>query len=249
MLSFRPPKALVVSLHDAHPGSLRQVGEQRRLLEEWGIHKASILVVPEYHHQKPTAQDNDFCEWASAWEECGDELVVHGFYHDRVGQRTTFGNFFWTRFYTNQEAEFLDLGTEEARTRLQGGKALFAEKNWKARGFIAPAWLMAERLEPLLWEEGFAYTNYVHGLQIQCCGYAGAQSLCWSTRAKWRRVASRFYNARLFRKILGERLVRISLHPQDFEFPAIRKQIQGMIKTALQHGYVATTYADYVSAR
>jgi predicted deacetylase len=246
---MRSPLALIVSLHDAHPGSLKQVGAQRSLLEDWGVHKTSILVVPEFHHGKSMQQDDDFLQWARAWAEYGDEMVLHGFYHDRKGQRATLGNYFLTRLYTNNEAEFLDLPREEALNRLRSGQALFAWNNWPIRGFIAPCWLMSKELPALLWEEGFSYTNTLHGVLHRQRGFFPGRSLCWSTRTGWRVNTSLIYNRWLFGRLLGQPVLRISLHPMDFEFPRIRRQVEKMIKSALQRGYEPTSYAEYVSAR
>lgn len=246
--------ALVVSLHDAHPGSIERIRGQLCALKKWGVETTSILMVPEWHHGTPTAEDARTVELATGWQRDGHELVLHGYFHDRVGQATTAGNFFWTKFYTNSEAEFLDFIEQEAEARVKKGRELFGQLNWTCDGFIAPAWLMAPHVPAMLQRLGFAFTNTLKTFQpLEGVNEVPAplftQSLCWSTRAAWRRSCSLAWNAHLLKKLLRERppLLRISLHPDDLTFPPIREQIEHCVKTTLQSGYRATSYRQYVA--
>ncbi len=261
--------ALVVSLHDAHPGSIERIRGQLCALKKWGVETTSILMVPEFHHGTPTAEDARTVDLATGWQTDGHELVLHGYYHDRVGQATTAGNVFWTKFYTSSEAEFLDFEKKEAASRVTKGRELFDQLNWTCDGFIAPAWLMAPHVPAMLQAVGFTYTNTLKTLQpLAVDGEVQhpranlglfneetvpaplfTQSLCWSTRAAWRRSCSLAWNAYLLKKLLRERppLLRISLHPDDLTFPPIREQIEQSVKTALQSGYRATSYRQYVA--
>ena len=155
-----PGKTLIVSLHDAHPGSQAAIAEQLAFLAGYGVKQTSILVVPDFHHGGPLAKNPTFCDAVTGWQDAGHEIVLHGYFHDRrESPRESLTTLFWTRLYTSREAEFLDLPPDEARVRLRRGRELFAEKGWNARGFIAPAWLMTPELPGLLAELGFSYTN------------------------------------------------------------------------------------------
>jgi len=243
-------KTLIVSLHDAHPGSVAAIRDQVAFLAGYGIRAASILVVPEFHHAAPVAKDAAFCETVSRWQGEGHEIVLHGYFHDRrQSPRETWATLFWTRLYTNREAEFLDLPLEEARVRLRRGRELFAKCGWNARGFIAPAWLMTPELPRLLAELGFTYTNRLRDivpLGRHGAGSIPSQTLCYSTRAGWRRFASAVWNKQLFGKLRETNLIRLSLHPRDLEFPLLRRQIDQIVRASLQRGFQPSTYADYV---
>ena len=244
-------KSLIVSLHDAHPGSRARIAEQVAFLAGYGITRSSILVVPEFHHGGPLLQDKDFCDAVSGWQAQGHEIVLHGYFHDRrESPPDKLATVFWTRLYTNREAEFLDLPPDTARRRLEGGRALFESLGWSATGFVAPAWLMAEGLTNLLAEMGFAYTTRVGEIIPLLPGVnriVASQSLCYSTRAGWRRFASALWNKHLFGRLRGTDLVRLSLHPRDLEFPLLRRQIDQIVRASLQRGFQPTTYGDYVA--
>jgi predicted deacetylase len=244
-------KTFIVSLHDAHPSSQAAIAEQIAFLAERGVGAASILVVPDFHHGAPVAKHPAFIDAVSSWQGAGHEIVLHGYFHDRRDSpRENLAALFWTRLYTNREAEFLDLPPDEARVRLRRGRELFAERGWNARGFIAPAWLMAPRLPELLAELGFTYTNRLR--DIVPLGRKGAapipsQTLCYSTRAGWRRLASAVWNKQLFGKLRATNLIRLSLHPRDLEFPLLRRQIDQVVRAAVKRGFEPSTYADHVA--
>jgi predicted deacetylase len=244
-------KTLIVSLHDAHPGSRAAIVDQLAFLAAYGIRTTSILVVPDFHHEGPASKDAAFCDAVTAWQKEGHEIVLHGYFHDRRNSpRESMATLFWTRLYTNREAEFLDLPMDEARVRLRRGRDLFAEKGWNARGFIAPAWLMAPGLPKLLTELGFTYTNRLRDilpLSRAALTPIASQSLCYSTRAAWRRFAAALWNKKLFGQLRETNLIRLSLHPRDLEFPLLRRQIDQIIRASLKRGFEPSTYADYVA--
>jgi predicted deacetylase len=246
-----PLKSLIVSLHDAHPGSLAAIAEQVAFLAGYGIARSSILVVPEFHHGGVVQDSPAFCETASGWQTQGHEIVLHGYFHDRrESPPERLSTLFWTRLYTNREAEFLDLPLAAARERLERGRMLFAGLGWKPGGFVAPAWLMAEGLPNLLAEMGFAYTTRLGEIIPLLPGehrLTRSQSLCYSTRSGWRRVASAVWNKRLFARLRETNLIRLSLHPRDLEFPLIRRQVDQILRASLKRGFLPTTYGDYVA--
>jgi predicted deacetylase len=244
-------KSLIVSLHDAHPGSHAQIAEQVAFLADYGIKSSSILVVPEFHHRGSVLRDGTFCDAVSSWQDQGHEIVLHGYFHDRrESPPENLATLFWTRFYTNREAEFLDLPRESARQRLEKGRALFESLGWRSTGFVAPAWLMAEGLTNLLAELGFSYTTRVGEIIPLLPGVnrvKSSQSLCYSTRAGWRRFASGVWNKYLYGRLRETGLVRLSLHPTDLEFPLMRRQIDQILRASLKRGFQPTTYGEYVA--
>ena len=244
-------KSLIVSLHDAHPGSHAAIAEQVAFLAAYGITRSSILVVPEFHHRGSVLRDGNFCDSVSGWQAQGHEIVLHGYFHDRLeSPPENLSTLFWTRLYTNREAEFLDLPHEDARLRLERGRALFESLGWRATGFVAPAWLMASGFTNLLAEMGFAYTTRLTEIIPLLPGVnrvKPSQSLCYSTRAGWRRVASGVWNKYLYGRLRKRDMVRLSLHPRDLEFPLMRRQIDQILRASLKRGFQPTTYGHYVA--
>jgi predicted deacetylase len=242
-------KHLIVSLHDFHPGSHQAIKNQIDTLTDWGVRNFSILVVPHFHHQKQLKDHAVSLAYLGERQAANDDLVVHGYYHDRVGQGG--GSFFWTKLYTANEAEFLDLSDGEVRHRLTRALALWEEQGWKPEGFIAPAWLMPEEQDVILKRMNFTYTTRLKYFQnLRTLKITATQSLCYSTRAKWRRDVSLCWNKWLFARLLKSRdVIRLSLHPHDLQFEPIKLQIRNIVENALADGYEPITYAAYAKSQ
>jgi hypothetical protein len=238
-------KTLIVSLHDAHPQSRSYIEEQIKCLNDWGVNNTSILVVPEFHHEKSISDDVGFVSWITGRQFSGDDIVLHGYYHDRVGLPDD--SYFWTKIYSNNEAEFYNLSMKQAQERWQRGMNLWHRYSWKPNGFIAPGWLMEDLHDSQLKSLGFKYTvrlKSIHALQTG--ELTQTQSLCFSTRAPWRVATSLMWNRYLHKKLLDLPVARLSLHPQDFLFPSVKGLVECLVKGFLDKGYVSKTYAQYV---
>jgi uncharacterized protein len=93
---------------------------------------------------------------------------------------------------------------------------------------------------------GFDYTTRLGRFtQLQKNRQHNSQSLCYSTRAAWRRGLSAFWNPALFWHLRRTETIRLSLHPNDFTWPALKLQIQETVEMALAEGFEPITYRDY----
>jgi uncharacterized protein len=240
-------KNFIVSLHDAHPQSHSLIEEQVQYLSDWGVKNTSILVVPEFHHGKTVESDPHFINWVTTRQSVGDDIVLHGYYHDRVGLPES--SYYWTKIYSNNEAEFYNLAVKQAQERWQRGLNLWHRFGWKANGFIAPGWLMENEHDWELKALGFSYTvrlKSIHALQTG--SLTKTQSLCFSTRASWRVASSLVWNRYLYQKLLHNNVARLSLHPNDLRFPSVKRLVECLVKGFLDKGYTPKTYADYVTS-
>lgn len=243
---------LIVSLHDVHPQSLQRVQRQREDLSRAGVTATTHLIVPEFHHGSSSFEEPSLQDWISNQQKKGDEMVLHGYYHDRIGLKESVRDLFWTRLYTNQEAEFYSLDVSEACKRWKQGLDGFQKNNWGTAGFIAPAWLLSSELIGPLSEIGFQYTVTYDGVWILKkkgdSTLLPIKTLCWSSRAFWRRQTSLIWNGVLFQILLSRRKdIRVSLHPNDIEYPLLWNQIMTMVGQLIRAGYRPMTYLNYLS--
>jgi len=140
----------------------------------------------------------------------------------------------------------LTLDYNEAHLRIGKGLAAFRQLGLDASGFIAPAWLLNPDVERAARNHGLLYTNTISELTHLPSGRRHpARSCVWSTRAAWRRASSLAWNALLFQRVKSADPLRISLHPQDLEYPAIWRQITRLIQTACKKRS-PTTYANWI---
>ena len=238
---------MVVSIHDVSP--FTQVRTQKILddLLEIGVKRTSLLVIPDHHRRGLISNDPGFSGWLREKCEAGHEAVIHGFTHLRES-RGTDGP--WkrmvTRSYTAGEGEFYDLDKEAAEKLLESGRTAFDSCGIPYCGFIAPAWLLGPDAEAAVRKSGFTYTTRIATVSDFQAGQTyAARSLVWSVRAGWRRACSLVWNAALDQASKASPLLRVGIHPPDWDHPAIRKQILLIVGKA-NAWREATTYARWV---
>jgi predicted deacetylase len=174
--------------------------------------------------------------------------VIHGYFHERPPQtKETLRDKFMTRFYTQNEGEFYDLGYEEALRRITTARDQFRALGLNPRGFIAPAWLLGNEAEQAVRDAELEYTTRLRSVcDLRSQSIFPARTLVYSVHKTWRRALSRSWNAALFRLMRTKPLLRISIHPPDYSQPTIWKQILGFI-AATKSARTATTYQDWIA--
>ena len=249
-MSFVP--SLVVSIHDLSTVTRVAVSRMLADLAEVGVSVTSLLVIPDHHHKGRIEEDPDFVAWLRGRVAEGHEAVLHGFYHlrpSKAGEGVV--TKLITRSYTAGEGEFHDLSLDEASALLQQGRASLRACGIEPAGFIAPAWLLGDEAEAAVRKEGFDYTTRI-GSVIDCRDgqIFAARSMVYSVRAPWRRGLSLVWNGLLFRFLRMRKapLLRIGLHPPDWEHEAIRRQILKYIRIAVRERN-ATTYREWLDRR
>lgn len=241
----RGDRKLLLSLHDFHPGSRKAIGEQLKFCLQRCPGHASILVIPEYHHGKSVESCSASLRELEAWQSSGHDLAVHGYFHDRKGLPDD--SWFWTRIYTNQEAEFYRLDPTQAELRLDRSLGIWRRQGWAAKGFVAPGWLLASSFEPVLRRKGFVYTCRLTDVLHLADGrrdraWAGTYSL----RSGWRRELAKRWHPIWKALWAGKPLVRLSLHPGDLEAPFVRQQVGALLEELSSRGYRSVSYAEHV---
>ena len=241
-------RALIVSIHDVSPITWPTVVSMRAELREIGVKHLSLLVIPNHHHRGHFLDDEAFCSWLSGQTE--DEIVIHGYYHQRERKESErLASKLITRIYTSGEGEFYDIGREEALQAVSLAQEEFGRLGLHPTGFIAPAWLLSEPAADALKTLGCAYTTTLRTV-VDCPGgrTAHSQSLVYSARNGWRRMASLAWNAFLHRRLRHNPLLRIGIHPPDFSHPAIWRQVTRLIALSLRER-TAMTYQEWIGAR
>ena len=241
-------RALVVSLHDVAPATREACEKIIVDLARHGVTRGSLLVVPNYHHDGTSVSDSSFVRWLQSLQEQGNEIVIHGFFHERPRRaQAPLGERMVTQFYTQDEGEFYDLDYEEAFRRISQARDEFAAAGLRPRGFIAPAWLLSGEAERAAGDAEMEYTTRLRTVRDLRSGETfSARSLVYSVRNGWRRAASLAWNAALFQRLHDAPLLRLSIHPADYNYPAVWRQIVRFIKQ-MADTREPTTYLDWIA--
>jgi predicted deacetylase len=240
--------SVIVSLHDVAPCTQKIASTIISELSAHGVGVCSVLVVPDYHHEGLFTRHREFVTWLRALEADGHEVVIHGYFHERPPQmKESLRDKFMTRFYTQDEGEFYDLGYEEALRRITTARDEFRALGLKPRGFIAPAWLLGNEAEQAVRDAELEYTTRLRTVcDLRSESIFPARTLVYSVHNNWRCTLSRSWNAALFRLLKTKPLLRISIHPPDYSQPTIWRQILGFI-AATKRARTVTTYQDWIA--
>ena len=244
-------RTLVVSIHDVSPFTRDSVTSILAALAGAGVGCASLLVVPDYHHRGNITADPAFGSWLRDLVAAGHEPVLHGYFHQRERRPDESAlTRLVTGSYTAGDGEFFDIPFYDARALLARGRDQLAQCAGAApRGFIAPAWLLSPEGEAAARALGFAYTTRLGSVSdLAIRRRHRSQSLCWSIRAPWRRLASLAWNRILFQALLPNPLLRLSIHPPDIAHPPIWRQIQ-LLAARAQENREPITYQEFITRR
>src|SRR5206468_1974580 len=241
---------MVVSLHDVAPSNRDVASSIISELSRHGVRICSLLVIPDYHHQRLATRDRQFIGWLRNLEADGHEIVIHGYFHERPPDpHESFRDKFLTRLYTNDEGEFYDLDYEEALRRITNARDEFRASGLTPRGFVAPAWLLSREGERAARDAEMEYTTRLRTVRDLRSGETfPARSLVYSVRNSWRRAVSLAWNAALSRALESKSLLRLSIHPPDFSHPTIWRQIVDLI-SEMDGRRMPTTYQDWIAER
>ncbi|MBA2435486.1 MAG: polysaccharide deacetylase family protein [Verrucomicrobiota bacterium] len=242
-------RALVVSIHDVAPSTREKTERILTHLARHGVDTTSLLVVPDYHRQGRSMADPDFRAWLREQEARGHEIVIHGFFHQRARRTKEEARAkVVTRFYTADEGEFFDLGYDEARCLITEAREDLESHGFHPHGFIAPAWLLGAEAARAAIDAGMSYSTTLRTVRdFARDRTVHSQSLVYSVRSAWRRTMSLAWNRSLFRRLAGNPLLRLGIHPPDLAHSAIWEQITMLVDEALldrqpmtYHGWLAS---------
>jgi predicted deacetylase len=89
----------------------------------------------------------------------GDELALHGYFHDDRNPARTPRETGSCAGSIPTKASFIRLSHDAALARLRAGIEVFQRHNWPLHGFVAPAWLMSDGTRQALRQLPLSYTS------------------------------------------------------------------------------------------
>lgn len=262
-------RRVLLSLHDVTPAHFARLLRAEALFRELGVNGVTYLLVPEYHGGWRADRDPRFVRWCRDRRPFVVDWCLHGCYHDErhhdrsaacgalhvtePGQGTGFGagprtighaaqDWFKRRFLTDGEGEFLNLGEAKSRARIDRGLTISAACLGRClTGFVAPAWLFPRRLLPVLREAGFIWTeDHRRIYDLRYGRILEAPVITWSSRTQLRRALSVRLARSLRRRWQACPLIRIALHPLDFDHPYLIETIKSTVAAVLEDRILAT---------
>jgi len=230
-------KAVCLVLHDVAPSTWADYQPFVEAVDALGDVPMTWLVVPDFHRQDALDANPAFRRVLDARVARGDELALHGYYHD--DQEPLPNNprdWFMRRVYTH-EGEFYRLSREAALARLHAGLEMFQRYDWPVQGFVAPAWLMSDGTRQALRELPLSYTSDPqHLYRLPDFSAIAAPGLVWSARSAWRRGLSKVLSDQREQRWRQAPVIRLGLHPVDMRHPFSRNYWLQTLERLLNDG-------------
>ncbi len=241
-------KAVCLVLHDVAPSTWADYQPFVEAVDALGDVPMTWLVVPDFHRQDALDANPAFRRVLDARVARGDELALHGYYHD--DQEPLPNNprdWFMRRVYTH-EGEFYRLSREAALYRLHAGLDMFQRYDWPVQGFVAPAWLMSEGARQALRELPLSYTSDPqHLYRLPDFSAIAAPGLVWSARSAWRRGLSKIVSDHREQRWREASVIRLGLHPVDMRHRFSRDYWLHTLQRLLAEGRVPLTKIDWLA--
>jgi predicted deacetylase len=226
------------SLHDVCPAHLDRLIQAEALFELWGVTKVTYLVVPFFHNTFWAHEHSEFKNWILKPRSFEVEWCLHGFYHletiSPLHESASWLEIFKRKFMTGGEGEFLSLRGEGLNRQIQEGKYIFLTLlGFSPQGFVPPAWLYNSELDQALIQNDFEWTEDHHGIRfLKNSKSFSAPVITWATRTFFRKWASLLVCPALLMMWRKKELVRIAVHPHDFDHEHTKNNIQRVLAKA-----------------
>jgi len=229
------------------PAHAERLQAAEALFDRFGIDRLTYLLVPDYHAAWDIRRFDAFAGWCRAPRCARVQWFLHGYFHraafdpaaglmDRIKQRCL----------TAGEGEFLSLRAPQVQARVNAGVAILQDVlGVRPDGFVAPAWLTGRHLGPALEAARIPFTedhrriyDIARGRTIAC------PVITWATRTRVRKYGSIVACPALLRAWSNRPVLRLALHPADFDHRETLRSIERVLELALRTRVPAAYDAD-----
>jgi predicted deacetylase len=140
-----PERTIAVALHDVEPATFERCVEIRAWLDEHGVHRVTLLVIPARDLHPVGERSPALVEWLATRRRLGDAIAQHGFQHEQL-RRPSLSHRVSAPVRARRAAEFAGLDDEETRRAVEAGWRLMKLAGIQPDGFVAPAYAYTSAL-------------------------------------------------------------------------------------------------------
>ncbi|HWX45964.1 MAG TPA: DUF2334 domain-containing protein, partial [Solirubrobacteraceae bacterium] len=165
---------IAVAMHEIEPATFERCVEIRNWLDERGVDRVTLLVIPARDLHPLGERSPEMVEWLIERRRLGDSIAQHGFQHEQL-RRAGWSPRALTPGRGRRAAEFVGLDGPDTRRAVEAGWRLLKLAGIEPDGFVAPA---------------YAYTPALRGaLRGRFRWWASLLGLHGGADRPWRRLA------------------------------------------------------------
>jgi predicted deacetylase len=227
--------SIAVALHDVAPATYERCALIRDWLLDLGVDRVTLLVIPAPELHPFFQRSPELAAWLLDRRDDGDAIAMHGLQHRRTRppgllERPVRG------FQGGEATEFPGLDEDATVASLDAGRRVLELAGVPPRGFVAPGYAYTGALREHL-SGRFEWWATLLGVRPRA---SLSPALCLGTSSALKRATS----PALVRAAaaLSGRLLRLDLHPADFEHPSHVHAVEAVLRRAQRR--TAVTYDD-----
>jgi predicted deacetylase len=237
---MRRAGSIAVAVHDVEPATFERCALIRDWLDDHGVERVTLLVIPAPDLHPFNERRPDMVEWLAECQSRGDAIAQHGFQHRASAAAPR---------RSNPAAEFLGLDADETRRAVEAGRRVLRLAGVRPRGFVAPAYAYTDALHETLaasFEWWASLVRVHHAARSTSARTTLSPALTLGTSNAVKRLASPWL-VRAGALAAGD-LLRLDLHPADLDHPRHIGAVEGVLKRAHRRVRQAVTYDDLLAA-
>jgi predicted deacetylase len=224
-----------VALHDVAPSTFDRCVQIRDWLAERGVTRATMLVIPAGDLHPFDVRSPGLAAWLRRRSFDGDAVAQHGFRHLRV-RRAAIPRRWIAHAQGREAAEFPGLDQLATRSAVRTGMEVMSAAGIRPRGFVAPAYAYTRSLRDEL-EDRFEWWAGLVGIHRAGRRTVLAPAHGLGTSGPFKRLVSPL-TARAG-ACAGGRVLRIDVHPADFDLPHHVRALESMLRGAAGRSMVS----------
>jgi predicted deacetylase len=204
-------RRIAVAIHDVEPATFERCALIRDWLDDHGIDRATLLVIPAPDLHPFFQRRPDLAAWLLDCRDRGDAIAQHGLQHSPA-------------------KEFAHLDADATHASIEAGRRVLTLAGVEPRGFVAPAYAYTSVLRRELAAAFDWWATLLRLVGRERAALAPALSLGRSALGV--RAAA----------LASGRLLRLDLHPADFDRPRHVLALESVLNSAA--GRTPVTYDD-----
>jgi predicted deacetylase len=229
-------RAIAVAIHDVAPATFRRCALMRDWLDDLGVDRVTLLVIPAPQLHPFPARSPELANWLLDRVDAGDAVAQHGLQHRRTKPPGLVTRPL-RRFQGGTAAEYPGLDADATIASVEAGRNVLTSVGLRPRGFVAPGYAYTPALREHL-TRGFDWWATL--LALRGATSTTTPALTLGTSSALKRAAS----PALIKAgaALSGRVLRLDLHPADFDHTRHVLAVQKVLQRACHR--TAVTYDD-----